>query len=42
MERELFAFFFGGRPIGLRTAPELSRYFRDELVKAASVQYAAQ
>lgn len=41
MERELSA-LFGGRPIDLRTAPELSRYFRDEVVKTASVQYAAQ
>jgi predicted nucleotidyltransferase len=41
MERELSA-LFGGRPIDLRTAPELSRYFRDEVVKTASIRYAAQ
>lgn len=41
MERELSA-RFGGRTIDLRTAPELSRYFRDEVVKTACVQYAAQ
>ena len=40
MERELSS-LFGGRPIDLRTASELSRYFRDEIVKTASVQYAA-
>ena len=41
MERELSS-LFGGRTIDLRTAPELSRYFRDEVLKTASVQYAAQ
>ncbi len=41
MERELSA-VFGGRSIDMWTAPELSRYFRDEVVKTASVQYAAQ
>lgn len=41
MERELSA-LFGGRTIDLRTAPELSRYFRDEVVRTASVQYAAR
>jgi len=41
MERELSA-LFGGRTIDLRTAPELSRYFRDDILKTASVQYAAQ
>jgi hypothetical protein len=41
MERELSS-LFGGRTIDLRTAPELSRYFRDEVVKTAFVQYAAQ
>lgn len=30
-----------GRPIDLRTAAELSRYFRDDVVRAAEVQYAA-
>jgi predicted nucleotidyltransferase len=41
MERELSA-FFGGRRIDLRTPSELSPYFRDEAVKNAAVQYAAQ
>jgi uncharacterized protein len=41
MERELSA-LFGGRTIDLRTAPELSPYFRDEVLKTASIQYAAQ
>lgn len=41
MERELSA-LFQGRTIDLRTAPALSRYFRDEVVKTAAVQYAAQ
>jgi len=41
MERELSG-LFGGRTIDMRTAPELSRYFRDEVLKTASVQYAAQ
>jgi len=30
-----------GRQIDLRTAQDLSRYFRDEVVRAADVQYAA-
>ncbi len=29
-----------GRPVDLRTAEDLSRYFRDEVVRAAEVQYA--
>jgi predicted nucleotidyltransferase len=41
IERELSS-LFGGRRIDLRTAPELSRHFRDEVLKTASVQYAAQ
>jgi len=41
MERELSA-LFAGRTIDLRTAPELSPYFRDEVIKTASIQYAAQ
>jgi predicted nucleotidyltransferase len=28
-----------GREVDLRTAPELSRYFRDEVVAAAETQY---
>jgi uncharacterized protein len=31
----------GGRRIDLRTPQELSRYFRDEVVRAAEVQFAA-
>jgi uncharacterized protein len=29
----------GGRRVDLRTAAELSRYFRDEVVRTAKVQY---
>lgn len=29
----------GGQPVDLRTAPELSRHFRDEVVRTAEVQY---
>ncbi len=31
----------GGRQVDLRTAGDLSRYFRDEVVRTAEVQYAA-
>ncbi|HEY8873289.1 MAG TPA: nucleotidyltransferase family protein [Stellaceae bacterium] len=31
----------GGRRVDLRTAQDLSRYFRDEVVRAAEVQFAA-
>jgi predicted nucleotidyltransferase len=31
----------GGRPVDLRTAQDLSRYFRDEVLRTARVQYAA-
>ena len=31
----------GGRPVDLRTAQDLSRHFRDEVVWTAEVQYAA-
>lgn len=31
----------GGRKVDLRTAAELSRYFRDEVVRTAQVQYVA-
>ena len=31
----------GGRRVDLRTARDLSRYFRDEVVRTAQVQYAA-
>jgi predicted nucleotidyltransferase len=41
MERELSA-LFGGRRIDLRTPSELSRYFRDDAVRNAAVQYAAE
>jgi predicted nucleotidyltransferase len=39
MERELSA-ILGGRKVDLRTPKELSRYFRDEVLSTASVQYA--
>jgi hypothetical protein len=39
MERELSA-IIGGRKIDLRTPKELSRYFRDEVLSTACVQYA--
>jgi predicted nucleotidyltransferase len=32
----------GGRKVDLRTAQELSRYFRDEVVGSAEVQYEAR
>lgn len=41
MERELST-LFGGRKIDLRTPKELSRYFRDEVVRTAAIQYAAE
>jgi predicted nucleotidyltransferase len=31
----------GGAKVDLRTAEDLSRYFRDEVVRAAEPQYAA-
>jgi predicted nucleotidyltransferase len=40
MERELSR-LFGGRKIDLRTPAELSKYFRDDVIRSASVQYAA-
>jgi len=30
----------GGKKVDLRTAGDLSRYFRDEVVRTAEVQYA--
>jgi uncharacterized protein len=39
MERELSR-VLGGRKVDLRTPNELSRYFRDEVLSTASVQYA--
>lgn len=41
IEREL-SMVFGGRKIDLRTPSELSRYFREEVVRTAVVQYAAE
>jgi predicted nucleotidyltransferase len=41
MERELSG-LFGGRKVDLRTPRELSRYFRDEVMRTAVVQYAAE
>lgn len=38
--RELSA-LVGGREVDLRTPGDLSRYFRDEVVRTAEVQYAA-
>lgn len=32
----------GGRRVDLRTAQDLSRYFRDEVVRMAEVQYASR
>jgi predicted nucleotidyltransferase len=39
MERELST-LVGGRKVDLRTPQELSRYFRDEVLSSASVEYA--
>jgi len=39
MELELSR-MLGGRKVDLRTAADLSRYFRDEVVRTAEVQYA--
>lgn len=39
MERELST-VFGGRQIDLRTAEDLSRYFRQDVLREAKVQYA--
>jgi len=39
MERELST-ILNGRKVDLRTPNELSRYFRDEVLSTASVQYA--
>jgi len=39
MEAEL-SNLLGGRNVDLRTPGELSRYFRDEVVRTAEVQYA--
>jgi uncharacterized protein len=39
MERELST-LLGGRKVDLRTPKELSRYFREEVLSSARVQYA--
>lgn len=39
MEEE-FSTLLGGRKVDLRTARDLSRHFRDEIVRTAQVQYA--
>jgi predicted nucleotidyltransferase len=39
MERELST-LFGGRKVDLRTAEDLSRYFREDVLKEAETQYA--
>src|SRR3954469_12222945 len=38
MEEELSS-LLGGKRVDLRTAEDLSRYFRDEVVRTAEVQY---
>ena len=38
MEEEL-AELFGGRKVDLRTPQDLSRYFRDEVIATAEIQY---
>jgi uncharacterized protein len=40
IEFELSA-FLGGKRVDLRTAGDLSRYFRDEVIREAEVQYVA-
>jgi hypothetical protein len=40
IEAELSA-LVGGRAVDLRTPQDLSRYFRDEVVRSAEVQYGA-
>lgn len=40
IEMELSA-LIGDRKVDLRTAQDLSRYFRDEVLRTAEVQYAA-
>ncbi len=39
LEEELSG-LFGGRRVDLRTPQDLSRYFRDEVIASAEVQYA--
>lgn len=38
--QEEFSSLLGGRKVDLRTAEDLSRYFRDEVLAHAEVQYA--
>lgn len=40
IEREL-SVLLGGRPVDLRTAQDLSRHFREDVLRTAEVQYAA-
>ena len=40
MEEEL-SNLYGGRKVDLRTANDLSRHFRDEILRTARLQYAA-
>jgi uncharacterized protein len=40
IEAEL-SVLLGGRPVDLRTPGDLSRYFRDEVMRTAEAQYAA-
>ncbi len=40
MEQDL-SLLFGGRRVDLRTPEDLSRYFRDQVIQEAEVQYAA-
>lgn len=39
MEHEL-SVLLGGRPVDLRTPKDLSRYFRDKVIRSSQVQYA--
>ncbi|MBI4289078.1 MAG: nucleotidyltransferase family protein [Chloroflexi bacterium] len=41
MEQELSA-FFGGRKVDLRTPQDLSKYFRDDVLRQAQTQYAKE
>jgi predicted nucleotidyltransferase len=41
IERELSP-LLGGRKVDLRTAQDLSRYFRDEVMRTAQVEYEAR
>lgn len=41
LERQLSQ-FFGGRKVDLRTPEDLSRYFRDDVLRQAEEQYAAR